>query len=167
MSIYASIPGIGGDGDPEPLGQPWTYRGSHLTPAEDDPRDGAIGLALIPSHITADARDDSPADGPPWPWLRLDLTVDGDDPCVLIDPAQARHIAEQLADWADQADPPEFAGGQHWWIDCQRGGGRWGMPGTHDRAAVVTRLNELRAANPGVTYRLVCDTTRSTVEEDA
>jgi hypothetical protein len=104
VSIYASIEGIGDHGDPEHLGQPWAYRGSHLTPAEDDLRDGSIGLAVIPSHITADARDDSPADGPPWPWLRLDLAVPGDDPCVLIDPAQARFLAEQLTTWADRAE---------------------------------------------------------------
>jgi hypothetical protein len=167
MSVYASIPGIGDHfgGDPEHLGQPWVYRGSHLTPADDDPRDGSIGLALIPSHITADARDDSPADGPPWPWLRLSLHADGDDPTVLIDPAQARFLAEQLSTWADRADPPEFAGGQHWWIDAQRGGARWGGPGSSDRDAAVARLAELRAAHPDTVYRLVCETTRSTVED--
>lgn len=104
MSIYGSIEGLGGDGDPEHLGPPWIYRGSHLTPAEDDPRGGSIGLALIPSHITADARDDSPADGPPWPWLRLSLHVDSDDPTVLINPAQARFLAEQMSTWADRAE---------------------------------------------------------------
>jgi hypothetical protein len=104
VSIYASIEGIGGDGDPEHLGQPWAYQGSHIPPREDGPREGAVGLAVIPSHITADGRDDSPADGPPWPWLRLDLTADGDDPCVLINPAQARFLAEQLATWADRAE---------------------------------------------------------------
>jgi hypothetical protein len=104
MSIYASIEGIGDHGDPEHLGAPWTYRGSHLTPAEDDPRDSSIGLAVIPSHITADGRDDQPEGGRPWPWLRLSLDVPGDDPCVLIDPAQARFLATQLAAWADRAD---------------------------------------------------------------
>jgi hypothetical protein len=166
MSIYASIEGVGGDSDPEHLGKPWIYRGSHLTPAEDDPRNGVIGLALIPSHITADARDDSPADGPPWPWLRLRLTVDGDDPTVLINPAQARFLAEQLATWADRADPPEFPGGQHWWIHTRLPSGSSVCgPGSSDRDAVVTRLAELRAANPNATYRLVCDTSRSTVED--
>lgn len=165
MSIYASIYGIGGDGDPEHLGAPWQYDGSHILPAEDGPRGGSIGLAIIPSHITADARDDQPADGPPWPWLRLDLTVDGDDPCTLINPAQARHLAEQLATWADQAAPPEFADGQHWWIDAQRGGARWGMPRSSDRDVVAARLAKLRAAHPDTVYRLVCDTTRSAVED--
>ncbi|SOD80077.1 hypothetical protein SAMN06272781_6856 [Streptomyces sp. 1222.2] len=166
MSIYASIEGIGGDGDPEHLGAPWQYAGSHILPAEDGPRGGSIGLALIPSHITRDGRDDQPEDGAPWPWLRLHLVVDTNDPAVLINPAQARHLAEQQHTWADQADPPEFAGGQHWWIDCQRGGARWGGPGSSDRDAVVARLAELRAAHPDTVYRLVCETTRSTVEDE-
>jgi hypothetical protein len=165
VSIYASIEGVGGDGDPEHLGKPWTYRGSHLTPAEDDPRNGTIGLALIPSHITADGRDDSPADGPPWPWLRLHLAVDGDDPTVLIDPAQARFLAEQLTTWADQADPPEFPGGQHWWIHTRNPSGAICGPGSSDREAVAARMAELRAAHPNTTYRLVCETTHSTVED--
>lgn len=104
MSIYGSLQGIGADGDPEHLGQPWVYQGSHIPPQEDGPREGVIGLAVIPSHITADGRDDSPADGPPWPWLRLHLDVPGYDPCVLINPAQARHLAEALHAWADQAE---------------------------------------------------------------
>jgi hypothetical protein len=166
VSIYAPIEGLGDHGDPEHLGHPWTYQGSHILPAEDGPRDGVIGLAEIPSHVTRDGRDDQPEDGTPWPWLRLHLAVDGDDPCALINPAQARHLAEQLAAWADRVDPPEFTGGQHWWIDCQRGGARWGGPGSSDRDAAVTRLAELRAAHPDTTYRLVCETTRSTVEED-
>lgn len=166
MSIYASIEGIGGDGDPEHLGAPWQYDGSHILPAQDGPRTGSIGLAFIPSHITRDGRDDQPADGAPWPWLRLDLTVDGDDPCVLIDPAQARHLAEQLATWADQADPPEFAGGPHWWIHARTpGGGSICGPGSSDQDAVVARLAELRTKGHATVYRLVCETTRSTVED--
>lgn len=103
MSIYASIEGLGDHGDPQHLGAPWLYQSSHILPDEDDPRDGVIGLAEIPSHITRDGRDDQPEDGAPWPWLRLHLTTPG-DPCVLINPAQARHLAEQLATWADQAE---------------------------------------------------------------
>lgn len=165
MSIYGSIEGIGDLGDPEHLGPPWVYLGSHILPTEDDPRDGVIGLAEIPSHITRDGRDDQPEDGTPWPWLRMHLTTPG-DPCVLIDPAQARHLAEALHAWADQADPPEFAGGQHWWIHTRLpSGGSVCGPGSSDRDAVVARLKELRAANPTAVYRLVCDTTTSLVED--
>lgn len=104
MSIYASIEGIGDHGDPEHLGQPWLYQGSHIPPREDGPRAGVIGLAVIPSHITADGRDDQPADGPPWPWLRLHLDVVGDDPAVLLDRAQARFLRDQLTTFIDQTE---------------------------------------------------------------
>jgi hypothetical protein len=167
VSIYASIEGIGGDGDPEHLGQPWQYDGSHVLPAEDGLRGGSIGLALIPSHITRDGRDDQPEDGRPWPWLRLHLVVDSDDPCVLINPAQARHLAEQQHTWADEVDPPEFASGQHWWIHARfPDGSSLCGPGSSDRDATVAKLAELRAAHPDTVYRLVCDTTRSTVEDE-
>lgn len=104
MSIYASIEGLGDFGDPEHLGQPWVYQGSHIPPREDGPRTGSIGLAVIPSHITADGRDDQPADRAPWPFLRLNIVVPGDDPAVLLDVAQARFLAGQLNTWADRAD---------------------------------------------------------------
>lgn len=101
MSIYATIPGLGGDGDDPAVGPPWQYLGSHILPTEEDSRRGAISLALIPSHITRDGRDDQPEDGTPWPWIRLHLADVGDDPAVILNPAQARHLAQQLTDWAD------------------------------------------------------------------
>lgn len=103
MSIYASIDGIDED---EFVGAPWVYQGSHILPTDDDPRGGEVSLALIPSHITRDGRDDQPADGTPWPWLRLNLDVPGDDPTVLLNPAQARHLADHLNRWADRAVGP-------------------------------------------------------------
>ena len=105
MSIYGTISGLGGPGDDETLGPPWDYRGSHILPADTDPRGGEIGLALIPSHITRDGRDDQPEDGAPWPWLRLSLDgLPGDDPAIVINPAQARYLAGQLTVWADRAE---------------------------------------------------------------
>lgn len=104
MSIYGSLEGIGADGDPEHLGAPWLYQGSHILPNEDDTRAGSIGLALIPGHITRDGRDDQPDDRQPWPWLRLSVDTQPDDPAVILNPAQARHLAEQLSTWADQAE---------------------------------------------------------------
>lgn len=101
MSIYATIPGIDGDA---PCGPPWIYLGSHILPADDDARGGSVGLALIPSHITRDGRDDQPDDRQPWPWLRLSLDTQPSDPAVILNPAQARHLAEQMAAWADQTE---------------------------------------------------------------
>jgi hypothetical protein len=103
VSIYASIPGLGDYGDDETIGPPWVYQGSHILPAENDQRGGSIGLALIPSHITRDGRDDAPEDGTPWPWLRLSLDPIGDDPTVLLSPAQALHLSKELASWAKAA----------------------------------------------------------------
>ncbi|MEV6014705.1 hypothetical protein [Streptomyces sp. NPDC051997] len=99
MSIYASIEGLGDDGDDETVGPPWIYRGSHILPAADDPRGGTIALAKIPSHITRDGRDDQPEDGRPWPWLRLSVDVPGDDPTVILNPDQVRYLRDQLDRW--------------------------------------------------------------------
>lgn len=85
---------------------PYRYLGSHILPSEDDPRGGSIGLALIPSHITRDSRDDQPEGGAPWPWLRVHIDTDTDDPCVIITPAQARRLAQQLNDWAHSTEEP-------------------------------------------------------------
>ena len=104
MSIYASIPGID---DEAPCGPPWIYQGSHILAAEEDQRGGAVGLALVPSHITRDGRDDQPADETPWPWLRLSIDTDDGHAATLLNPGQARHLATQLTDWADDADPQE------------------------------------------------------------
>jgi hypothetical protein len=84
VSIYASLPGLNAD--------------------EEDTRAGSVGLALIPGHITRDGRDDQPDDSRPWPWLRLSVDTQPDDPAVILNPAQARHLAEQLTAWADQAE---------------------------------------------------------------
>ena len=98
MSIYASLEGIDND---SPAGAPWLYQGSHILPAETDPRGGEIGLALIPSHITREGRDDQPVDGTPWPWLRMNITnPDG----AVIDPAQARFLGDALIAWAGRTD---------------------------------------------------------------
>lgn len=109
MSVYASIPGIGGDGDDETIGAPWVYRGSHKIPRVDDPRGGEVGMAVIPSFITRDGRDDGPEGAAPWPWLRLDVVPANEDNTVLINPAQARHIGQQLIDWAAEAETSPHA----------------------------------------------------------
>ena len=67
---------------------------------------------------------------------------------------------------ADQADPPEFAGGPHWWIHARfPDGSSLCGPGSSDRDATLAQLAELRAAHPDTLYRLVCETSRSTVED--
>lgn len=91
MSVYGTIFDLEDD-------EPYEYRGSHILPAEDDPRGGCVQLAEIPSHITRDGRDDRPEDGAPWPWLRL--SVDQAD--VLLSRDQAREMHERLGAWLEQ-----------------------------------------------------------------
>ncbi|MET8978535.1 hypothetical protein ABZX85_23245 [Streptomyces sp. NPDC004539] len=100
MSIYATIATLDPASHPDSPGRPHRYQGSHILPSGDDPREGDVQLAEIPSHITRDGRDDQPEDDAPWPWLRLSI----DDADVILDPATARYLAEQLTDWADRAD---------------------------------------------------------------
>lgn len=104
MSIYASISGLSDDDE---AGPPWTYQGSHILPTEEDTRGGSVGLAFIPGHITRDGRDDQPDNSRPWPWLRLSVDTRPEDPAVILNPTQARHLAEQLTAWADQAEGSE------------------------------------------------------------
>ncbi|MFF2411783.1 hypothetical protein [Streptomyces sp. NPDC058092] len=110
MSIYASI---GGVDDDQPCGPPWVYQGSHIPPHQDGPRGGSVSLAVIPSHITADGRDDQPEDGRPWPWLRLsvDDCATGAGADALLNPVLARHLADQLTTWADRAAEPQQPAG--------------------------------------------------------
>jgi hypothetical protein len=106
VSIYASIEGLGDLDDDETIGQPWIYRGSHILPADNHPRGGVVALAVIPSHITRDGRDDQPEDGRRWPWLRLSIDVVGDDPTVILNPAQVRYLRDQLDRWLNTQEQP-------------------------------------------------------------
>jgi hypothetical protein len=69
---------------------PYLYRGSHIVPAATDPRGGDVQLALVPSHITRDARDDGP-----WPWLRLSTS----NPDTILNVPQAASLSAALTDW--------------------------------------------------------------------
>jgi hypothetical protein len=76
-------------------GSPITYLGSHILPSQDSERSGIVSLALIPSHITRDGRDDQPDDEQPWPYLRLSV---GEEDAVL-DEQLARSMHEALGEW--------------------------------------------------------------------
>lgn len=77
---------------------PYAYQGSHVLPSEADARDGVVQLAEIPSHITRDGRDDQPADGALWPWLRL--SVNQED--AVLDRAQVQGMWESMGAWLEQ-----------------------------------------------------------------
>ena len=96
MSVWGTILDLENGED----GPPHVYQGSHILPSEDDPRDGIVQLAEIPSHITRDGRDDQPEDGAPWPFLRL--YVHASD--AVLNARQVREAYEAMGAWLEQVE---------------------------------------------------------------
>jgi len=95
-----------GEPDADDLDAPIIYQGSHLLPRDNDKRGGSVDLALIPSHITRDGRDDKAEDEAPWPWLRLGVSDGiGSDATVVITSRQAKRLRDSLTDWLAQVSP--------------------------------------------------------------
>jgi hypothetical protein len=97
MSVWVTILHL--EDDP-----PYRYQQSHILPSEDGPRDdpgdGLVQLATIPSFITRDGRDDQPEDGAPWPWLRLSVN----EADTVLHARQVREVRDALIAWLEQAD---------------------------------------------------------------
>ena len=81
---------------------PLVYQGSHVLPADTEARGGTVDLALIPSHITRDGRDDQPEDEKPWPYLRLGVN----EQTVVLTVRNARQIHATLSEWLAAQDAP-------------------------------------------------------------
>lgn len=87
-------------GKPCDCGQPrapLVYQGSHHLPSEFDPRGGTVDLALIPSHITRDGRDDKPEDEAPWPYLRFGVN----EGTVILTRENVQQVYETLGWWLE------------------------------------------------------------------
>jgi hypothetical protein len=76
---------------------PLIYQGSHVLPSEEDPRGGDVDLALIPGHITRDARDNGDEDTH-WPFLRFG--VNGQT--VILTRHHVEQIHATLGDWLEE-----------------------------------------------------------------
>jgi len=95
VSIYASLAAPDNeDADMGILG-PIVYQGSHVLPSDDDERGGFVDIALIPSHITRDGRDDQPEDEAPWPYLRFGVN----ESTVVLTRDHVLQIAVTLSEW--------------------------------------------------------------------
>lgn len=79
---------------------PLVYQGSHVLPTDDDERGGYVDLALIPSHITRDGRDDRPEDGAPWPWLRFGVNHE----TVILTRRNVEQIHKTLGWWLSEVE---------------------------------------------------------------
>lgn len=82
---------------------PIRYRGSHVVPSDDDPREGCVHVAEIPSHITADYRHDGPDDGAPLPWLRFGC----DETTKLLTRTQVGELLPVLQSWYERTGEDE------------------------------------------------------------
>ena len=98
---------IGDDSHQREIGSPWVYQGSHILPAQDDPRGGSIDVAAIPNHITRDGRDDG-SEGL-HDWLRLSVLEDAaterprqkGHATVVLDRGQVELLRDTLTHWLD------------------------------------------------------------------
>lgn len=107
--------------------QPIRYQGSHRVPTADDPRGGLLDTASISSELTADGKDDGPADDTPLPFLRVavaERVVTREDAqpgellgtapgmqTVILDAGQVRELRDDLTDWFHA---PEDDGRRSW-----------------------------------------------------
>jgi hypothetical protein len=124
MSIYASLPAPSDDAH-EPmcarweirgpghyaLGKRWcncgqpdaplVYKGSHILPADTDPRGGGVDVAMIPGHVRywrdhPDAIEEP--GGPPEPYLRLG--VNGET--VVLTRRNVAQLYDTLTEWLEE-----------------------------------------------------------------
>jgi hypothetical protein len=137
MSIYGTWLSLGEDehedgcaawvevepGDEERSGQPCScgtprapivYEGSHVLPADTDPRGGSIDVAAIPDFITRDGRDDARGEGLK-DWLRLSVRarpsrerhhgkpyVRGGDATVVLTRPLVSELRDTLTAWLER-----------------------------------------------------------------
>lgn len=91
---------------------PIIYRGSHVNPADNDPRGGSIDVAAIPNHCHPSVRFSDTDEGPPVWFLRLsvdedDATYHGMQPgsaTIVLDRAQVAELRDTLTTWLDTED---------------------------------------------------------------
>jgi hypothetical protein len=76
---------------------PLAYQGSHILPADTDPRGGHFDLGAIPGFITRDGRPplSDLEDWPYHPWLRVSVNQE----TVVLTRAQVEQVHTELGRW--------------------------------------------------------------------
>lgn len=87
---------------------PLVYQGSHVLPSSDDVRGGDVDIALIPSHITRDGRDNRSEDEGPWPYLRFGVN----EGTVILERHHVEQIRNELDEWLAATASPVPVSGQ-------------------------------------------------------
>lgn len=87
---------------------PIAYQGSHVLPADDDPRAGSVDLATIAGFIShlPDRPPLSDDTFPYWPWLRLSIAENDtvDDVTVVLDKWQVTQMRDALTWWLNHTE---------------------------------------------------------------
>lgn len=128
MSIYASWLDL--DDNP-----PLIYQGSHVNPADDDPRGGDVDIAAIPDHCHPSVRGTG-EDGPPVEFLRLSVTEHDDtygerqpgSGTVVLNRRHAEEIRDLLTTWLDRSEDND---GQHSYLSTACWHAQHGDPALH------------------------------------
>ena len=127
---------------------PIIYQGSHIVPADTDPRGGTIDIAGIPGHITRPGLPPTNTDDEtlPWhPWLRLGVNSE----TVVLDRRGVELVHRELGEWLTGL------------------GGQEGVTGRARRATTATtaarrgtRSSTVRAGRRSVWARQATNTSR-------
>lgn len=126
MSIYASFKGFGyehthrcarikrlergiyeqDDSKPCTCGScPIIYQHSGVLPSDSDTRDGLLGIAAIPGHISHGRRKALSDDNWPWhPWLRLSMGTSAMElACIVLTKKQVIEFRDSLNSWLEKS----------------------------------------------------------------
>ena len=106
--VYARTDASCTCGNPAPL----VYQGSHVSPAEDQPRGGSLSVAAIPNHCHPSVRGSGTDEGPPVEFLRVDVSEDrstfhGMNPgyaTVVLERAQVEKLRDCLTQWLESEE---------------------------------------------------------------
>lgn len=86
---------------------PIVYQGSHVMPADGDPRGGWFDLAEIPGFIRRDGQDADGDDDPSHPWLRVGMRSARGDGVVVLTRDQVARIHAYLGGWLELTEGEE------------------------------------------------------------
>lgn len=95
---------------------PLVYEGSHVLPADSDPRGGSLDVAAIPDFIEREERDDAQGEGLK-DWLRLTVSsvpsrerykgkpyVSGGHATLVLTRSHVEELRDTLSAWLDREE---------------------------------------------------------------
>jgi hypothetical protein len=89
------------------IGSPYVYQGSHVVPAEADPRGGSLEIGSIPNFLHHDADQNAEDLSRRVEFIRIGITEDSStyhggepgDATVVLDRRQVTELRDTLTQW--------------------------------------------------------------------